>query len=140
MKKGVIVGVLSSLILIISMWMPAMDVNGVTGSFMQAIEVNPDISMFIWGTVVLGALMALFAFMNKKATDIVGIIFAVITLLFGLLLMAAAQSVASGANDVADAASADVKTGVGMGIYMMIIGSIGAVVGFIMNLTGRKKG
>lgn len=87
MKKGVIVGVLSSLILIISMWMPAMAKEGIEVSFMDV----PELAAFAWGTVVLGVLMALFAFMNKKGTDIVGIVFAVIALLFSVMLMSVAQ-------------------------------------------------
>lgn len=139
MKKGVIIGIVSSLLIVIAMWLPAMDVDGETGSFMQATEVNEDISTFIWSIVVIGIVMALFAFLNKKVTDIIGIVFSVITLLIGLLLMAAAQTAATEANEVLAAAGQPEEAGVGIGIYIMILGCIGAIVGYVMNIKARKS-
>jgi FtsH-binding integral membrane protein len=139
MKKGVIVGIVSNLLLVISMWLPAMDVDGETGSFMDAAAVDTDISTFIWAIVFIGVLMALFAFLNKKATDIIGIIFAVLTLLIGLLLMSVAQVAATEANEALALLGEPEDVGVGFGIYAMILGCIGAIVGYIMNLAGRKR-
>ncbi|MFT6982196.1 MAG: FtsH-binding integral membrane protein [Crocinitomicaceae bacterium] len=139
MKKGVIVGIVSSLLLVISMWLPAMDVDGSTGSFMDATAIHTDISSFIWGIVFIGIIMAVFAFINKKVTDIIGIVFAVLTLLIGLLLMSVAQDAADDTNAILAQTGEPEEVGVGFGIYAMIFGCIGAIVGYIMNLAGRKR-
>ena len=52
MKKGVIIGLVSSLIVTISMWLPAVSVENETASWMNAAEVKPDLGPFIWGVVI----------------------------------------------------------------------------------------
>lgn len=139
MKKGVIIGFVSSLLIVISMWLPAMNVDGETGSFMDATIVNEEISSFIWGIVFISVLMAIFAFMNKNATDIIGIVFALLTLLIGLLLMSVAQVAADEANEALAILGELEDVGIGFGIYTMIIGCIGAMAGYIMSLVSRKS-
>lgn len=74
MKKGVIIGIASGLLLAISMWLPAVKSGNTTHSFMERIEFLPDTSGLIWGIVIVGLAMALLAFLNKKGTNIVGIV------------------------------------------------------------------
>ena len=120
MKKGQIIGILSGLILAISMWLPR------ANNLVSCMD-KEELAVFAWGIVIMGVLISLFAFMNKKGADIVSIIVAVIALLFSVVGISAFTEMG-------------IDVGVGTGISMMLVASAGAIVGSIMNIMGRKGG
>lgn len=119
MKKGVIIGIVSGLMLTSSMWVPAFERYGIGVSFMEV----PDLAELSWTIAILGVVMAFIAFLNKKATDILGIVLSSLALIFSALFMSVALT----------------EEGASFGVFLMFIGSAGALVGFIVNLITRKK-
>jgi len=71
----------------------------------------------------MGVILGLLAFLNKLATDIIAIVLAVICLLFSVLLATAGEE----------------SGGMAYGIYVMVFGCLGCVVGPIMAMIIRKK-
>jgi len=121
MNLGAIIGIISGLLVSISMWMPVYARFGVSVSFMDV----PELKIFSWVIVIIGVLLAAMSLINKMATNIIGIIFAGIGFLLSLLLLSIALE--------------DAGDGVDYGLYVMVLACIGSVVGNIIALVLRKK-
>lgn len=121
MKKGTLIGIVSSLILVTSMWLPALSSQGDQKSFMDV----PRLVGLSWGIVIIGLLIAVLIYLGKKATDIVGLVLSIIALLFSVLFLTVALE--------------DGRAAISMGVYAMVVGSAGALIGIIMNMIARKK-
>lgn len=121
MSKNKLIGIVSSIILIISAWMPWFKVSflGIsTNGFTGGIYGNPGIFF-----VVIGILTALFMFIAKKWSIIVSIVLALVTLALSIKYYRDASSAGASA---------------GFGIYAMMIGSIGIIIGSIMGFKKNK--
>ncbi|UPT67545.1 MAG: hypothetical protein M0D57_02395 [Sphingobacteriales bacterium JAD_PAG50586_3] len=114
------IGLAFSILMIVGAFLPWAKVEflGVSKSmngFMGEMGGNPGALI-----VLLGALSALFIFLDKKWSNIVAIIFGLLGTLWGLKQM----------NDVKDIGMVTV----GIGIYLIIVSGIGVVIGAVMNM------
>jgi hypothetical protein len=103
------------------MWLPAASRGGVQVSFMDV----PQLVGLSWGIVIIGLVLAALIYLGKKATDIVGLVLSIIALLFSLLFLTVALE--------------DGGAAISMGVYAMVVGSAGTLIGIIMNMIARKK-
>lgn len=121
MSKSKLVGIVSSILLIISAWLPWFKISALgisTNGFMGDAYGNPGLFF-----IIIGILTAIFIFMGKKWSMIVSIILALVTLALSMKYHRDASLTGASA---------------GFGIYLMMIGSIGVIVGAIMGFKKNK--
>ncbi len=125
MSKNKLVGIGSSILLIIAAWLPWMKVNfmGITEST-NGFTKNKVGAFF----VTIGLLTAIFSFASKKWSNITSIILGLCTFLLSIKYFADASSSQAKA----------VGVSVGFGIYTLMIASMGIIVGAIMGFKTSK--
>ncbi len=116
MKKIDPIILIGGILTIISVFLPMLEIQGISATMME----SGGVAYFF---IVLAVLSILLSMLNKKWVY-------VICILFGLIIVLLAFNYISDAND-----SAATK---GMGLYALLIGGIGILIGSVIKLFKKK--